>query len=152
MNYLFPQVSKSASILLLVQDDVEHLILTERIESIIPLTYVAIMTMAYYGPNAEIMGSVKLQIWHHENIIEDFESFAMNFALLLAMDFLSFVINGFLMWKFCKINIFRVLCNIQKRYWYIMIFMEAYLLSEVNYTSYLIPSKLWCTLSRQYQL
>ena len=94
MNYLFPQVSKSASILLLVQDDVEHLILTERIEAIIPLTYVAIMAMAYYGPNAEIMGSVKLQIWHHDNIIQDFGAFATNILILFAMDFMSFMVNA----------------------------------------------------------
>ena len=132
MNYLFPQVSKYASILLLVQDDVEHLILTERIESIIPLTYVAIMTMAYYGPNAEIMGSVKLQIWHYQNTIDDFGAFATNIVLLFAVDFLSFVINGLLIWKFCNINPLKILCDIQKQSWFIMIFIEAYLLGEVT--------------------
>ena len=34
--------------------------------------------MAYYGPNAEIMGSVKLKIWHHQNVIDDIEAFAIN--------------------------------------------------------------------------
>ena len=43
----------------LVLDDIEKLIQTERNETIIPLTYIAVMAMAYYGPNAEIMGSVK---------------------------------------------------------------------------------------------
>ena len=116
----------------LVREDIEYLILTERNETLVPLTYLAIMAMAYYGPNAEIMGSVKLQIWHHKYTIEDFGAFATNILILFAVDFLSFVINGLMIWKFCGINPLRVLSNIQKHYWFIMIFTEAYLLSEVN--------------------
>ena len=98
----------------------------------VPLTYIAIMAMAYFGPNAEIMGSVKLQIWHHENIIEDFGAFAKNILILFAVDFLSFIINGLLIWKFCKINLLKVLLSIQKRYWTFMVFIEASLLNEVS--------------------
>ena len=116
----------------LVREDIEYLILTERNETLVPLTYLAIMAMAYYGPNAEIMGSVKLQIWHHENIIEDFGDFAKNILILFAVDFLSFIINGLLIWKFCNINLLKVLLNIQKRYWTFMVFIEASLLNEVS--------------------
>ena len=116
----------------LVCEDIEYLILTERNETLVPLTYLAIMAMAYYGPNAEIMGSVKLQIWHHDNIIQDFGAFATNILILFAMDFMSFMVNGFLVWKFCNINPLRVLLDIQKRYWSVMIFVEASLLSEVS--------------------
>ena len=116
----------------LVREDIEYLILTERNETLVPLTYLAIMAMAYYGPNAEIMGSVKLQIWHHDNIIQDFGAFATNILILFAMDFMSFMVNGFLVWKFCNINPLRVLLDIQKRYWSFMIFVEASLLSEVS--------------------
>ena len=116
----------------LVREDIAYLILTERNETLVPLTYLAIMAMAYYGPNAEIMGSVKLQIWHHDNIIQDFGAFATNILILFAMDFMSFMVNGFLVWKFCNINPLRVLLDIQKRYWSFMIFVEASLLSEVS--------------------
>ena len=116
----------------LVREDIEYLILTERNETLVPLTYLAIMAMAYYGPNAEIMGSVKLQIWHHQNVIEDFGAFAKNILILFAVDFLSFIINGLLIWKFCNINLLKVLLNIQKRYWTFMVFIEASLLNEVS--------------------
>ena len=98
----------------------------------VPITYLATMAMAYYGPNAELMGSVKLKIWHHQNIIEDFGDFATNILILFAVDFLSFIINGLLVWKFCNINPLRVLTDIQKRYWYIMIFTEPLLFTEVS--------------------
>ena len=97
------------------------------------MTYLAIMAMAYYGPNAEIMGSVQLQIWHHQNIIEDFGDFATNILILFFVDFLSFILNGLLIWKYCNINPLRVLIDIQKRYWPFMIFCEAYLLNEVSF-------------------
>ena len=88
--------------------------------------------MAYFGPNAEIMGSVKLQIWHHQNVIEDFGAFATNIVILFFVDFLSFIINGLLIWKFCNINPLRVLCDIQKRFWFVMMVVEAHLLSAVS--------------------
>ena len=96
------------------------------------MTYIAIMALAYFGPNAEIMGSVKLKIWHHQNTIDDFEAYATNIAILFAVDFLSFIINGLMIWKFCHINILKVLSNVQKHYWFVMIFSEAYLLVEVR--------------------
>ena len=97
--------------------------------------------MAYYGPNAEIMGSVKLQIWHHKYVIEAFGAFATNILILFAVDFLSFVINGLMIWKFCGINSLRLLSNIQKRYWFIMIFSEAYLLGEVSWSWFTLTSQ-----------
>lgn len=122
-------------VLLLVLDDVELLVLTERIETLVPLTYIAVMSLAYYGPNAEIVGSVKLQIWHHRNVIEDFEVFAMNIAILFAMDFLSFIINGWLLWKYCNINVWLILSNIQQRYCLTMAYLEVDMLGGVRFSS-----------------
>jgi len=45
---------------------------------------------------------------------------------------LSFIINGLLIWKFCNINLLKVLLNIQKRCWSFMVFIEASLLNEVS--------------------
>lgn len=116
----------------IVRDDIEKLVVTERIEALIPLTYIAMMAMAYYGPNAEIMGSVKLRVWHHQNVINDIEAFAVNVGLLAGVDFISFIINGIFIWNFCNINPFRVLGKIQKRYWIVMMASEAYMLGAVS--------------------
>ena len=116
----------------LVLDDIEKLIQTERNETIIPLTYIAVMALAYYGPNAEIMGSVKLKIWHHQNVIDDMEAFAINVGLLAGVDFISFIINGFIIWKFCNVNPMKMLHKIQKRYWFVMMILEAYTLGTVS--------------------
>ena len=41
-----------------VQEKLEHLTLAERVETIIPFTYLICFLMAYYGPNGDIIGKV----------------------------------------------------------------------------------------------
>ena len=117
----------------LVTEDVESLVLTERIETIVPLSYIAVMAMAYFGPNAEILATVKLRIWHHQIIIDDFGVFAMNIGLLFIVDLMSFVINAILLWKYCKVDLMEVLKSIQKRYWFVMPGVEAVTLIYVSF-------------------
>ena len=103
-----------------VQEDIERLVLTERIETLVPMSYIAIMVMAYYGPNANILGSVKLAIWHHQSTIQDINQFIFNVGLLFGVvDFMSFIINGIILWMFCKVNVMKVLQKLQKQYWFI---------------------------------
>ena len=116
----------------LAHEDVERLVLTERIETLVPLSYIAIMVLAYYGPNADILGSVKLAIWHHQSTIQDINDFIFNVGLLVGVDFMSFIVNGIILGMFCKVNVFKVLQKLQKQYWFIYTFVEAYLLTEVN--------------------
>ena len=114
-----------------MKKEIEGLIQTERIETIIPMAYMALMLMAYYGPNAELLGSVKLTIWHYKTSITDINEFITNLSLLLVIDVLSFVINGILLWKYCNTNVLKVMKNQQKEFGYVMFVMESYLLTEV---------------------
>ena len=41
-----------------VQEKLEFLTLAERVETIIPFTYLICFLMAYYGPNGDIIGKV----------------------------------------------------------------------------------------------
>ena len=79
------------------------------------------------------VASVKLTIWHYETAITDINDFVTNLGLLLAIDVLSFVINGILLWKFCNTNVLTVLQNQQMRFWYLMLVTESYLLIEVEF-------------------
>ena len=114
-----------------MKKEIEWLILTERIETIIPMAYLALMLMAYYGPNAEILGSVKLTIWHYRSSITDISEFVKNLSLLLVIDGSSLIINGILLWIFCKTNVLKVMQNQQKLFGYYMLVVEGFLLTEV---------------------
>ena len=114
----------------LESDDCKLLVLGER-KSIIPFTYVLIVLMAYYGPNAKLLGNIQLAIWHYQTPITDIEDLVFNVGLLLLVDLSSFVINGLLLWYFCGINLMKTLKSLQQEFWLAFAIAEAYLLMEV---------------------
>ena len=87
--------------------------------------------MAYYGPNAELMGNIKLAIWHLQKPILDINGYIFNVFLLFAFDLLGLTINGIILWRYCKINILKVIAKLQKEYWVIFASGEGGLLIEV---------------------
>ena len=124
-----------------MNDDIASLVLTERVEVIVPVTYLIMMVMAFYGPNAEIMGNVKLRIWHHQSPIEDINVFLVNLGLLIVVDVFGFVTSGLLLWKYCQVNVIKVLQKIQKKFWYLLLVTEGYLLIEVSLTVIVVQIK-----------
>ena len=116
---------------------IAELTLTERIETLVPLTYMICYAIAYYGPNAEILGSVKLEIWHFKSLL-DIGNYMKNLFILFAVDFMSFIINGIILQTTCNINIFKMLKKIQSEFWLIMAVQQAFSLTEViNFIPYI---------------
>ena len=105
--------------------------MTERIETIVPFTYIVLITMAYFSPNAEAIAGIKLDLWHH-SAITDFESYIQNLSLLFFIDLLSFVANGVLLWKYCRVNIMKSLKSLQADFWIFMAILEVANFLEVN--------------------
>ena len=87
--------------------------------------------MAYYGPNAHFLGNIKLTMWHFV-AVEDIDEVVWNLVVLTAIDTLSGVINGIVLWTTCKINIFKVLAGIQKELWLLMSVQEAFFFVQVK--------------------
>ena len=114
-----------------MQDDLDHLVLTERVESVVPLLFLSTFLMAFYGPNAELIGNVKLTIWQFE-AVTDINNLLKNIYIFLIIDFSSAIVNGFLLWKTCRINSFKILKQMQKNYWLIMGLQEAMLFLGVK--------------------
>ena len=108
-----------------------NLVLLER-KSINTFTYVMLIIMAYFGPNAEVLGNVKLKIWQFQRPISDIYSCILKVSLLMAVDLLTLVINGILIWKICSISILQILKRLQKEYWVYFAVAEAYVLMEVK--------------------
>ena len=117
-------------ILQIVQEMIAELTLTERIETLVPLTYILCYAIAYYGPNAEILGSVKLDLWQFKPIL-DFDKYMTSLFMLFSVDFLSLIMNGIILWTTCNINIFKVFQKIQSDFWLIMAVQQSYSLLEV---------------------
>ena len=106
------------------------LIINESVEILMPIAYVVTLLMAYYGPNAEILGNIKNSEWQYM-AIEDIGSSMKWMGLLFSVDIVSAVICIVLIYCFCKINILRMYLQIQNQLWYILAIEEAYILTEV---------------------
>ena len=108
--------------------------MSERIESVIPATYILCnmhAIMGWFGNNANLLGNIKVTIWHYA-AIEDLGTFLQNLLLFLFVDFMSFVTNGILLWSTVKINIFKTLQMLQRDFWLVMAIFECALFVEVT--------------------
>ena len=90
--------------------------------------------MAYYGPNAELIGNVKLTIWQYE-AVTDINELLKNIFLFFAIDFSSAIVNGLILWTTCRINCLKVLKKMQKQCWHILGLQEAMLFLTVKMIS-----------------
>ena len=115
----------------LISDDVMGLVLGER-KSINTLSYLLLIIMAFFGPNAELLGNIKLQIWQFQRPILDIDAYILRVSLLMLADLLSLAINGILIWKICQVSIFKVFKKLQKSFWYLFAIAEAYVILEVS--------------------
>ena len=107
------------------------LVLGER-KSINTLSYLLLIIMAFFGPNAELLGNIKLQIWQFQRPILDIDAYIFRVSLLMLADLLSLAINGILIWKICQVSIFKVFKKLQKSFWYLFAIAEAYVILEVS--------------------
>ena len=106
--------------------------LSER-KSINTLSYLLLIIMAYYGPNAELLGNVRLAIWQFQRPITNIQAHVVKVSILLAAaDLLSAVINGAMLWYFCKINVLKVMKKLQQDFWYLFAVAEGFFLLEVK--------------------
>ena len=117
--------------LFLVKLHVEALVMSERIETVVPAIYMICVLMGWFGPNGTILGNIKLTIWHYA-AIEDFQAFLNTISIFLFVDFMSFVANGILLWCTVKINIFKTLQMLQRDFWLVMAIFECALFVEVT--------------------
>ena len=114
-----------------VKEDLDKLIVTERSESIVPLIYALCFLMAFYGPNADNFGNIKLSLWQYR-AISDPKEYVLNICLLGSVDSLSFVFNGVLLWATCKINVLETLKNLQKDFWLLFAIQISHSLIQVR--------------------
>ena len=115
----------------IVKEDLDKLIVTERSESIVPLIYALCFLMAFYGPNADNFGNIKLSLWQYQ-AISDPKEYVLNICLLGSVDSLSFVFNGVLLWATCQINVLETLKNLQKDYWLLFAIQISHSLIQVR--------------------
>lgn len=92
------------------RDAILSFVLTDLCDGLVSLAYSLSFAMANFGPNAGLLGYVKNDFWHWTLIV-------MSAHILI--DMVVFLFGSWLIWKLCKVNLFKESCSVIKKYWYI---------------------------------
>ena len=98
-----------------LKNDLIGLVLGESLEIIIPAVYTICFVVAYYGPNADILGNIKNGYFHYTKI-DDLRKPIENLLLLVTVDVLLLIVAFTLILKMAKINLFHVFVHLMKHY------------------------------------
>ena len=109
----------------------KYLALKEFLEILIPLMYCFCFAAAYFGPNAEIIGNVKLELWGHVKVQSLLDQL-WNVGLFIIIDSLRAISIAFILWRLCKLNLYAAYCYVVKRYGWFILFYGATMINAVN--------------------
>ena len=111
------------------EDYLRRLILIEMLEVLVPITYVVTVLIAYYGPNADVLGNIRNDYWQYESI-DNVGSVVLAVLLMFAIDLSSAVLSGIALWKLCSINFLYKTSEVLTAYW------EVIAVNLANYLNY----------------
>ena len=121
-----------------MENDIKHLVLSEIIGSLVPLSYAMSFAMAYYGPNATLIGNVRCNYFDFKEI-EDVKYLFSTMVQMFGVDIGEVIITGSALWFLCGVNIFEEFCKIMKDYWFILAlmlssgFFQDFAQNDMNY-------------------
>ena len=93
----------------------QDLAINEMIEIIAPLSYLVCLVIAYYGPNAELIGGVKSNHWQYSSL-NDISQIVKNITIFFVADLSSGLLCHCILWKLCKISLIRACLALQKEF------------------------------------
>ena len=109
----------------------QDLVINEMIEFMVPPIYLATLLLAFYGPNAEIIGNVKNGYWRFTPIADI--NHTIEFVIMFFfIDICNLFISAFLLWTFARINLYRAFVEIQKEFGLPFLFQIGAALSHVS--------------------
>ena len=87
---------------------IQILLLTETVEVTAPIIYSVCFILAYYGPNAEVLGNIKNSYYHYHAVDDIWLAFK-NLCLLMIIDLVSINVTIGIIYRFVGINCFKVI-------------------------------------------
>ena len=87
----------------------------EIVEFMVPLSYLICFSVAYYGPNAYLIGNVRSGKWQFV-AVEDFEHTIGFITLFFIVDLGSVLVSSLILWMFCRIKLWNVYIVVQEEF------------------------------------
>ena len=113
------------------QETLDELILNETMEIIVPLAFVCSFAVAYYGPNANILGDVGSDYWQYTRVEDPMDLFRP-LLLMTFIDSCSIAVSIILLWKFNRVNFLYAGYKLMKKYWFLIAMNSAFNVNRVN--------------------
>ena len=109
------------------------LVINETNEFIAPLCYLLCFSTAYFGPNSGLIGNIGNSYWQYSKI-ENVEESIEFVVVFMFIDLGSLVVVSFLLWKLCRINLYRAFSVLQKEFCLGFAASLAIAFNAVNYS------------------
>ena len=93
----------------------QDLMVNEIVEFMVPLSYLICFSVAYYGPNAKLIGNVGSSQWQFV-AVDDFQHTFGFIALFFLVDLGSVVVSSLFLWMFCRIKLWNVYKVVQDEF------------------------------------
>ena len=106
---------------------VTELTIAELTEGITPIVYATVISTAYFGINGTILGDIKGGFWGYKPV-DDIGYLFQMMGLLFGIDVFSTLINCLMLSSLIKVNLFREISRIMKKYWH---FFTANIAKEI---------------------
>ena len=113
---------------------IRELIVSEHVETVMPITYFVCFLSDFYGPNAEVLGGVKFDGWHFK-AVNNIDKFCTNLLFFFFIDMCSLVFSTIALWTCCKINLVRAYYQILRELWIIMAVQTSFSMLMVSINS-----------------
>ena len=104
------------------------LTMKEFLEVLIPAAYSFSFLIAYFGPNAEILGNVRNDYWHFKKVTNVFNKLK-KIGLLFIVDAIRAICLSLVLSLTCNLNMYKTYCEITQRYGFLFL---AYLAAFLN--------------------
>ena len=111
-----------------IQDALKCLTLKEFLELLIPMIYGVSFVIAFYGPNAEVLGNIKNDYWQFEKVASLVDKLS-NVGIFFCVDLFRGVVCFSVIWYFCGLNVFKPYIYIMFHYGFLILF---YISSALN--------------------
>ena len=99
-------------------ENIQTLVMCEFTEAVVPVAFVIVFTMVFFGPNADLINGVRSN-YFGGNVIQDVEVFYLDILQMLAFDVFVMIVSTIFLKYRCNIDLFQEFCNVMKKYWII---------------------------------
>ena len=95
--------------------EVECMVLEEVLELAVPLVYCTSFLIAYFGPNATLLGNVFNDFWQFEKVHSLIDKLT-NVSTFFFIDVVQGILLQLTLYHFCNLNLYEVYIQLLRQY------------------------------------